>query len=202
MTNALPEHPADQLDAFVLAQHPADCCVGHYGALASPPASSPPTSEKARIFLHSRRRSCKHCGRASAGPTSARPGFTFKPREQSAVVEAFIDALGLRDIRLLVQDWGGPIGLGFAERRPDLVHTRFICNNWAWPAQGIKHIENLAKFAGSGFARIMVMRFNAFQRFLVPTGMRRKLTRAERAAYVKPYPTPASRYPQALSPKR
>jgi haloalkane dehalogenase len=48
----------------------------------------------------------------------------------------------------------------------------------------------------------MVMRFNAFQWFLVPTGMRRKLTRAERAANVKPYPTPASRYPQALSPKK
>jgi haloalkane dehalogenase len=47
----------------------------------------------------------------------------------------------------------------------------------------------------------MVMRFNALQRFLVPTGMKRTLTPAERAAYVKPYPTPASRYPQALFPK-
>jgi pimeloyl-ACP methyl ester carboxylesterase len=41
----------------------------------------------------------------------------------------------------MVQDWGGPIGLGFAGRCPDCIRSLIICNTWAWPAQGTKHLE-------------------------------------------------------------
>ncbi len=39
-----------------------------------------------------------------------------------------MDQLGLKDLRIMVQDWGGPIGLGFAGRRPELVHSFIIRN--------------------------------------------------------------------------
>ena len=78
------------------------------------------------------------------GLSSARPGFSFRPQANSAVVEAFIVAMNLSGIRLLVQDWGGPVGLGVAGRRPDLFGKLFIRNTWAWPAQGIKHIEDFS----------------------------------------------------------
>ncbi|HLP31204.1 MAG TPA: alpha/beta fold hydrolase, partial [Geothrix sp.] len=55
------------------------------------------------------------------GLSIAPPGFGYTPGEQSRVVEAFVDRLGLQDLTLVMQDWGGPIGLGLAERRPELV---------------------------------------------------------------------------------
>lgn len=134
---------------------------------------------------------------AGFGLSRARPGFSFKPREHSAVLEGFVRALDLLNICLVVQDWGGPIGLGFAGRRPDLISELVICNTWAWPAQGIKHIENWSRLTGGGLGRFLIVRFNALTRFLVPMSTSRKLTGAEKAAYARPYPTPTSRIPHS-----
>jgi haloalkane dehalogenase len=50
---------------------------------------------------------------------------------------------------------------------------------------------------GSPLGRFLIVRFNALTRFLVPMSVNRKLTPAEKAAYAKPYPTPASRAPHS-----
>jgi len=67
------------------------------------------------------------------GMSDAPPGYGFTPREHSAVLERFVDRLGLTDLTIMVQDWGGPIGLGFAGRRPELVRSLIIGNTFAWP---------------------------------------------------------------------
>ena len=56
-------------------------------------------------------------------------------REQSVRLEEFVDRLGLRDLTLVMQDWGGPIGLGLAGRRPELVRRIVVGNTWAWPTR-------------------------------------------------------------------
>ncbi len=134
------------------------------------------------------------------GLSKARQGYDFKPRSHSQIVEKFVESLKLRDIRLMVQDWGGPIGLGFAGRRPELIHSLFICNTWAWPAQESKGIAAFSKIAGNAFSRFLIMRFNLFAAVLVPMAITRKLTRAEYAAYTKPYPNWGSRRPTAIFP--
>lgn len=139
---------------------------------------------------------------AGFGLSKAAAGFSFKPAAHSALIEAFVDRLQLRELRLFVQDWGGPIGLGLATRRPELVHTLFICNTWAWPAQGTKHIERFAKFASGPIGRFLIMRLNFLTRVAVPNiAMSRKLGKAERAGYAGPYPTPDSRRPQTIFPR-
>jgi pimeloyl-ACP methyl ester carboxylesterase len=52
------------------------------------------------------------------GLSVARAGYGFHPIEQSQVVAEFIKLLGLRDVTLVVQDWGGPIGFGAALQDP------------------------------------------------------------------------------------
>lgn len=134
------------------------------------------------------------------GLSVARNGYSFRPGEHSAVVEKFVNALGLRDIRMMVQDWGGPIGLGFAGRRPDLIHSLIIGNTWAWPAQNIPHIATFSRIAGNPLSRLLIKRFNAFVVWLMPSGVNRKLTTAEKAAYRGPFPTAKSRAPTAIFP--
>jgi haloalkane dehalogenase len=41
---------------------------------------------------------------------------------------ALIEALDLRDITLVMQDWGGPIGVGFAVRHPERIHSLVLMN--------------------------------------------------------------------------
>jgi haloalkane dehalogenase len=135
------------------------------------------------------------------GLSSARRGYSFKPREHSIVLERLVLALDLREIGLMVQDWGGPIGLGFAGRRPDLIRALVICNTWAWPAQGTKRLEWFSKIVGGPIGRFLILNFNAFVNLLVPSGVSRRLSPAEMRAYRGPFPTQASRLPTAIFPK-
>ena len=41
---------------------------------------------------------------------------------------ALIEALDLRDITLVMQDWGGPIGVGYAVRHPERIHSLVLMN--------------------------------------------------------------------------
>jgi haloalkane dehalogenase len=43
-------------------------------------------------------------------------------------IERLVEALGLRRLTVVVQDWGGPIGLRLAVERPDLVERLVILN--------------------------------------------------------------------------
>lgn len=134
------------------------------------------------------------------GLSSAKQGYSFKPREHSAIVEKFVAVLKLQDIRLMVQDWGGPIGLGFAGRNPDLIHSLFIGNTWAWPAEESKEIAQFSRIGGSSIARFLIVNFSLFASWIHPLNITRKLTRAEKAAYDGPFPTRDSRMPIAIFP--
>jgi cis-3-alkyl-4-acyloxetan-2-one decarboxylase len=43
-----------------------------------------------------------------------------------------LDALELHDVTLLMEDWGGPIGLGYALRRPDSVKRLVVMSSWVF----------------------------------------------------------------------
>jgi haloalkane dehalogenase len=60
------------------------------------------------------------------------PGYDFRPRSHSMVIEAFVDALGLAEVTVFGYARGGPIGLGFAGRRPELVTEAAL----RWTAAG------------------------------------------------------------------
>jgi haloalkane dehalogenase len=66
----------------------------------------------------------------SAHPTVAQ--FGYKPSDHSRVLIDFVDALKIENATLVVQDWGGPIGLSMAVKRPDRIKNIVIMNTWAW----------------------------------------------------------------------
>jgi len=129
------------------------------------------------------------------GLSTAGPGYGFTPREHSHLVEQLVERLGLRELRIMVQDWGGPIGLGFAGRRPELVHSLILGNTFAWSAQGSTGLTVFSKLFGSRLARWLITRYNVLARWLIPAGINRKLSAAELAAYLGPFSTPAARLP-------
>lgn len=75
------------------------------------------------------------------GLTEAPLDYGFTPGEHSQQIERFVDRLGLTDITLVMQDWGGPVGLGLAVRRPELVKRLVIGNTWAWSLVGERRNE-------------------------------------------------------------
>ncbi len=49
-------------------------------------------------------------------------------RTHVANLAALIETLDLRDITLVMQDWGGPIGIGYAVRNPGRIHSVVLMN--------------------------------------------------------------------------
>ncbi|WP_287127531.1 alpha/beta fold hydrolase [Candidatus Cyanaurora vandensis] len=64
--------------------------------------------------------------------------FGYTPAEHTAVLEDFIQLLDLKDLTLVVQDWGGPIGLGAAGHLPERVKNLLVMSTWAWPIDAVE----------------------------------------------------------------
>jgi cis-3-alkyl-4-acyloxetan-2-one decarboxylase len=58
----------------------------------------------------------------------ATPDREYTLRTHVGNLTALIDALDLRDITLVMQDWGGPIGVGYAVRHPQRIHSLVLMN--------------------------------------------------------------------------
>jgi haloalkane dehalogenase len=135
------------------------------------------------------------------GLSSAPAGYDFRPASHARVVEAFVDALGLQGLMFMVQDWGGPIGLAVAGKRPDRVKALVIGNTWAWPDPS-PSIARFSKFMGSALGQFLIRYGNVFVNVFVPGGVKRKKLSPEvMAAYRGPFQSVASRTPVVVFPR-
>lgn len=136
------------------------------------------------------------------GLSSARDGYGYTPAEHADLVERFLLALDLSDATLMVQDWGGPIGLGVAARHPGRFRSLVVGNTWAWPVNGNPRFELFSRLVGGPPGGFLIRNFNAFVNLLVPAGVRRgKLPREVMAAYRGPFSGRSSRKPTHVFPR-
>jgi haloalkane dehalogenase len=63
-------------------------------------------------------------------------GWEHTPEAHARSLRALIERLELRDITLVVQGDGGPIGLAYAVEQPRNVRQIVLINTWAWPLEG------------------------------------------------------------------
>jgi pimeloyl-ACP methyl ester carboxylesterase len=119
----------------------------------------------------------------STGPA----GFGYTPSEQSRVLEEFVDRLGLRDMTLVMQDWGGPIGLGLAGRRPELVRRFILGSTWAWQTSMSEPRGLFSVIAGGPLGEFIQMTFNGFATVATSEGIIRKLPPEAADLYTRPF---------------
>jgi len=62
------------------------------------------------------------------GKSETPPDRNYTLRTHVENLTALIEALDLRDITLVMQDWGGPIGVGYAVRHPERIHSLVLMN--------------------------------------------------------------------------
>jgi haloalkane dehalogenase len=122
------------------------------------------------------------------------PGYGYTPPEHASWVGTLLDRLGLDRFVLVVQDWGGPIGMSLAVDRPEQVAGLVICNTWCWPPDMAARIFSLL-MGGARLGRHLQLEKNFFARRIVASGIVRPeiKTPAVLAAYTDPFPTPDSR---------
>jgi haloalkane dehalogenase len=128
---------------------------------------------------------------------SDRPaGDAYRPDDQARRLSAFIDTLGLKDLTLVVHDFGGPIGLAQAIDRPGNVGRLVLFNTWMWSLAGQARYERAGRLLGGAVGRVLYERFGAslnvvFRRAIAD---RTRYTRAVHAQYAGPMREPAARH--------
>ena len=77
------------------------------------------------------------------GKSATPPEREYTLRGHVENLTGLIEALDLRDITLVMQDWGGPIGVGYAVRHPARVHSLVLMNTvCGYGAAGRRDLPN------------------------------------------------------------
>lgn len=154
----------------------------------------PPLSETHRVVVPD------HMGFGKSATPQDRV-YTLRTHVEN--LAALIEALDLRDITLVMQDWGGPIGIGYAVRHPDRVHSLVAMNTvfgygaagrrdlpnpvetpwFQWIREGLHTGRTQAVLSHLGSTVLSVMQIVGLERLdrVTPTFIR---------AYAAPFPTP------------
>ncbi|HUQ88883.1 MAG TPA: alpha/beta fold hydrolase [Vicinamibacterales bacterium] len=128
------------------------------------------------------------------GESARPPSFAYTPEAHAAALQEFVERLDLKDLTLVVHDFGGPIGLPLAVQSAESgvqsaecrVRKVVIMNSWAWPIDDDPKMARGAKFIGGGVGRFLYKYANASLRLIMPSayGDKKKLTREIHRKYL------------------
>ncbi|PLY03002.1 MAG: alpha/beta hydrolase [Desulfuromonas sp.] len=133
------------------------------------------------------------CG-LSQKPAVADYAYTLEQRIDD--LEALLAHLGVdQRITLVVHDWGGMIGMGYATRHPEQIARLVILNTAAFHLPAAKKFPPALKICrDTALGRFLVLRLNMFAVMAARVGCKRNpMPKALRQAYCAPYDTPANR---------
>lgn len=104
-------------------------------------------------------------------------------------LEAFVASLNLSEpIILVVHDWGGMIGFGWAVRHPESIARLVILNTAAFPLPKSKPLPWQLRLTRTVLGTLLVRGFNAFAKGATRIGCtRKKMDLKIAAAYTAPY---------------
>jgi haloalkane dehalogenase len=156
----------------------------------------------ARVAPHAR---CLAPDLIGMGDSGKAPAGSYRFVDHARYLDAWFEALALRDVVLVVHDWGSALGFHWARRHPDRVrgvaYMEAIVRpvTWdEWPEAGRKIFQAMRSPAGEE----MVLQKNVFVERILPASVLRPLTEAEMSRYRRPFAEPGeSRRPTLTWPR-
>src|SRR6266542_3774388 len=136
---------------------------------------------------------------ATARRIGFRTCFVTRPNEkgpgQDKDLRALIEHLKLRDVTLVLHDFGGPFGLSYAIDRADNVRSLVLMNTWLWSLQGDPHFERFGKLFGGAFGRFLYLRLNFSVRVIMKRAIadQSRFPRRIQEQYLRPFASRADR---------
>jgi haloalkane dehalogenase len=139
------------------------------------------------------------------GQSAASPGGTYRFQDHARYLDAWFDALGLREnVTLVLHDWGSALGFYWASRHPERVRAIAYMEAILFPREWHDLPQARAQFfrdLRSDKGEQMILDENFFIERLLPRLVMRPLTEPEMNAYRRPFPTRASRLPMLVWPR-
>ena len=133
---------------------------------------------------------------------SAKPDLDYTYQDHKRYLDAFIEALDLRDVTLVIHDWGSVLGFDYAVGHEDNVVGIAFMESIIPPAfpQPGPMGGPLGRYR-SDAGETLILEQNQFVEQILPGSVVRGLTEEEMDYYRAPYPTPESRLPTLQWPR-
>jgi haloalkane dehalogenase len=138
---------------------------------------------------------------------SGKPDIDYRFFDHVRYLDAFLEALDIRDVVVVAQDWGTAMAFHLAARRPQrilgLAFMEFIrpFERWEDFHQRPQARELFKALRTPGVGEKLVLEDNVFVEKVLPASVLRTMRDEEMAVYRAPFPTPQSRKPVLRLPR-
>ena len=131
---------------------------------------------------------------------SGKPDIEYRFFDHARYVEGFLDALRLRNITLVIHDWGSALGFHYAMRNETNVKAIAFLEAILMPMPNLQAFpvemqEMFQAFRSPDVGWDLIVNQNAFIERVLPGAILRKLTEEEMSRYREPFLEPKSRKP-------
>ncbi len=130
---------------------------------------------------------------------SDKPEIGYRFFDHARYLDGLIEALGLRDLTLVLHDWGSALGFHYARRHESnlrgLAFTEAILAPARWRDFPPKFKTAFKLFRAPVAGGLLISGLNVFLKQVLPQSILRELSAEEMRRYLEPYPTFASRKP-------
>lgn len=130
---------------------------------------------------------------------SDKPDIPYRFFDHAKYLEGFIEALDLKNVTLVIHDWGSGLGFHYACRHEanvkGVAFMEAIVQPSRWSDFPPDYKMGFKLFRTPGVGWLMISVGNVFIQRLLPKATARTLTTEEMAHYAEPFPTVASRLP-------
>ncbi|KAF1023663.1 MAG: Haloalkane dehalogenase [Paracidovorax wautersii] len=136
---------------------------------------------------------------------SGKPDIAYTLENQQRYVDAWFDALDLKNVTLVLQDYGAAFGLNWASRHPDRVQGvaffESVLRAIDSAAVSPEFVATRARLRQAGEGERFVLEENRFLTELFPWFFLTPLAEDDLRQYQAPFPTPDSRRPVLAGPR-
>ena len=120
---------------------------------------------------------------------------SYLPQWHAANLRRFITELDLHNVTLVMQDWGGPIGIAAMLDHPARLSGLVAFNSWFFDVREHVILRRFSRIVGSAIGRFLCIRFNLFPRVLLKAsfGDSSQLTTGLHQQYLAPFRSRSAR---------
>lgn len=125
---------------------------------------------------------------------SVRPasGYEYTPGEHAGIVRDLVQHLDLKELTVMGQEWGGPIGLRVAADELVRIRALVMGNTWFWPLDSIQG-KAFAYLTSMAPMQSQIVNRNLLVEKVMPLGVKFPLPEEVMHEYREAMPTPSSR---------
>jgi haloalkane dehalogenase len=124
------------------------------------------------------------------GRSGKAAGGRYRLADHARYLDAWFEALALRDVTLVVHDWGSALGFDWARRHPErvraLVYMEAIVRPVTWP-EWPETARTIFQAMRSPAGEEMVLQKNVFVERILPASVLRGLSNEEMDKYREPF---------------